>query len=874
MSHDQLLRRMQDRVTLDKDSGDIAYFHSLSLFAEYLTKIITAGLVACLGDDPDRHRYTAEHTLVRADAIGVWVDTLTTILTGSAAQFFIPAARDIRKELTERVGEPDWRYVVFRDIHAVASHLRIEDAKTLNRKAALRQVFPLIATIRNKTRGHGAITGSQCSQVCEQFGHALHALATNLQLLNTPWAHLHRNLSMKYRVTPLLGDCEPFEYLKRDRETRLSNGAHIFLGRPLPVPLVITDPEALDVLLPNGQFRASTFELLSYVTNDSRREDGSPWMLPPSRLPSSETEGRPALDLVGGVFANLPQQRSGYISRPDLQALLLRELRTTDRHPVLTLTGPGGIGKTTLALAVLHELARAPSPYEVIIWLSARDIDLLELGPRPVSPHVVTQQDIAAAAVALLEPAQQAEKDFQALLFFQMCLTNGAAGPTLFVIDNFETVESTADVFNWLDAHIRSPNKILITTRFRDFVGDYALEVGGMNDEEADELIARESARLGISSLITDTYRDELKRESDGHPYVMKIMLGEVARLDKVVKPERIVATQEHILRALFERTYATLAPGAQRLFLLLSSWRVLVPEIAVEAVALRPANERFDVAGALAELKRFSLIEEVISQHDQQGFVGVPLPAAMFGKRKLEASPFKAAVEDDRLLLMEFGAGKREDVQHGVLPRIERLISTIARKVADKEMSLSDCAPILEYLGAKEPATFVLLADLTLESGDPDLRREQAKTYLRRYLEVAEPSARERVWWRLADLCAATNDPVGEVHALSEVAQTATASLESISTTANRINNRIRELKGQRIEEAWSPEIKLLIQRVAGVMERRSSKLSGDDCSRLAWLYLNIGSTDDRSLDLAHLGLQRDPGNIHCLKLLERLQG
>ena len=80
-----------------------------------------------------------------------------------------------------------------------------------------------------------------------------------------------------------------------------------------------------------------------------------------------------------------------------------------------------------------------------------------------------------------------------------------------------------------------------------------------------------------------------------------------------------------------------------------------------------------------------------------------------------------------------------------------------------------------------------------------------------------------------------------------------------------------MRELKGRRVDDAWSPEVRLLIERVAAAMEKLIAKLSGTDCSRLAWLYLNIGN-EARARDIAGIGIQRDPGNEHCQNLIRRL--
>jgi len=867
-----LFGKLGTRIALDREEGDIAYFHALVLQLEYVTKLVTAGVVACVGDDADRHRYSLEHRLVRADSIGDWVQTLNTALTGPPAQYFLPEATHITRALMERVADGDWRYTVVHHLSEVATRFGV-DSK-IGHRAALRQFFEIGAAIRNRTRGHGATTSEQCGFACPLLAEAADLLINRLELFKQDWVYLHRNLSGKYRVSPLLGDGPAFEYLKKTRDEQLPNGVFIDLSRPIHVPLVFSDPDLRDVFVPNGNYKSTTFEVLSFVTNEVERKDGSAWSVPPGRLPRSETEGRTALEQVGNTFANLPPTPIGHIPRTSLESQLREELLKCDRHPIVSLTGPGGIGKTTLAIAVIEAISRLDHPpYDVILWMSSRDIDLLESGPKPVAPRVVRKEDIARTAVEILEPSERRDSSFQPEVYFQTCLANGAAGTTLFVLDNFETLESPADVFNWIDTHVRLPNKVLITTRFRDFVGDYPIDIGGMTDEEALRLIDQESERLGIASLLRSDYKEELISESDGHPYVIKILLGQVARERRAVKPERIVASADHLLTALFERTYENLSPAAQRVFLLLCSWRVLVPAVAVEAVSLRPGNERFDVAAALVELRRFSLVDEVESEAEGERFVEVPLAAASYGRRKLQVSPFKVAVEEDRKLLIEFGAGKREDAHRGVLPRIDQLVRNAAAKASDNPMALESFIPILEYLATRVPRAYTRLADLVLEVGDDQETTERAKKYLRLFLETADTHEKSEVWLRVADLCQASDDAVGEVHALSEAALLPTVTLEELGTLANRINNRIRDLKSRGVEESWSPEVHMLIEQVANAMEHRQGALSATDCSRLAWLYLNI-SKEDRARYIAEQGLARDPNNEYCLNLVRRLEG
>ena len=541
-----LFQKIDDRIVLDKDEGDYAYLNALTLKLEYLTKIISSGVISCIGDDVDRNRYTLEHELVRANSLGTWVEALNTALVGPPAEVLISDARDLSRDLTERVGAEDWRHIAVKKLNNAAIQLGVEPV-SLGSKVALRRFFDIGVQLRNRTRGHGAPTTIQCASACAHLDSALDSVVHNIKILRLPWVYLHKNLSGKYRVSSLLNYTLPFDYLKSTSNFRFQNGVYFALHEnndatePIRAPLIFTDPDILDVALPNGNYNNQTFEVLSYVTNSISRQDGSNWSDPPARLPPSETEGGDVLEPLGNSFTNTPPISSDYVPRTKPEERLLEELIKVNQHPIISLTGPGGIGKTTTAIAAIQKISKKnPALYDVILWISARDIDLLDSGPKPVSRHVFTQHDISCAAVELLEPEERSLDQFDPDQYFQKCLSDGAAGPTLFVLDNFETLQNPTEAVGWIDTYIRSPNKVLITTRFRDFIGDYPIEIGGMSNEEANDLIERHAARLGITKLLSQNYKTELVSESDGHPYVIKILLGEVVKQNRAVKPKRI----------------------------------------------------------------------------------------------------------------------------------------------------------------------------------------------------------------------------------------------------------------------------------------------------------------------------------------------
>ena len=866
--NDPLLALIDTRIARDKEEGDIAYFTALTLKLEYVTKIITAAVVACIGNDSERHRYGHEHQLVRANAIGDWVKTLTNALTGPAAQFFINDARNITRQLTERVGKGDWRHAVVSKMDRAATQVGLEGVT--GNKVSLRQFFEIVVKFRNRTRGHGATTSDECSRCCCHISDALDLLVGEFGIFKASWVHLHRNMSGKYRVVPLLGAPTPFEYLKKTKDEQYSNGVFLHLDRHIHVPLVSTTSLAYDIFLPNGNHRNGDFEALSYITNERKRVSASAWTDPPTSIPPSQTEGGSVLEPLGNTFANLPPMPVGHVSRQDLEARVADELLLVDRHPIVSLTGPGGIGKTTTAISSVMKIAKSEQPpYEVIIWVSARDIDLLEYGPKPVRPGAVTLREIAKVTVDLMEPEPKFSKPED---YLQQCLAEGAAGPTLFVLDNFETVQTPADVFKWLDASVRPPNKVLITTRTRSFIGDYPIAIEGMTDEEAGSLIEQHAKRLNVDQLLGRDYKRMLIAESSGHPYVIKIFLGQVAREQRAVNPERIAADSEFILKALFQRTYSNISPAGQRVFLLLCSWRVFVPEVAVRAVVLRPGSERVDVTEALEELRRYSLIDEVIADDGEGAFVGVPLVAAMYGRRMLEVSPWKALVCEDRKILMDFGAGKREDVHRGIMPRIERFIEAVAKRSSEEIEKFEELRLVLEFSAEKVPMAYLRLADLVVEL-EIEGYSEKAKEYLRLFLanSGAAPDARKEAWNRLTDICRKDEDVLGEIHALTETALLPGVGVEDIANVANQLNGAVRRVKEQGRDDARSEQVRKYIERVAEVMEVRRSELSATNCSRLAWLYLNIGN-QDRALDVAREGHCRDRNDEHCQRLLQRL--
>jgi hypothetical protein len=853
------LKQMMRRVDVSRDDSDIAYFYDLVALGEMVTKFTTLFLVSNIEDDVERTRYRFEYKLVRADGIGDFASAISEISTGSAADYLSVSVRD--KEVTELIAKSktgSWQLDCLQKLDECASVLGF-NVNQITSKSSVRIWFSNFSILRNKTKGHGTITAEQSALVSPLLRESIQIIIDNLSLFNRNWAFLNQNYSGKYNVAYIGRKTDEFDYLKRSKDYHLINGVYCYTDRPHKVNLFLTDLQLSSFYLVNGNFSSSSkYEMLDYLTNKKRVEDGSLYLSPPTKLPDSVTGGERQVVVTGESFTNLPLALQDYIHREELESELYKVLVDESRYPVVTLKGRGGIGKTSLAICVIDSVLRSdPGRFDIVIWFSARDVDLLQEGPKQVQAVVANQSDIA------MEYFKQIGKDLSSkniTELFALELTKCSLGKALFIFDNFETLSNPVEVYEWLDSYIRLPNKILITSRLsRNFKADYPVGVKGMNDEQCTALIKTTASKLGIQSLLTDNYRLKLIEESDGHPYIIKIILGDVAKSNKLTEIKRIVADKDKVLDALFKRTYSTLSVAAKRVFLTLCSWRSVVPQIALESVILRDENEKMDFDYAIEELDKSSFIE--INERFDDSFISVPLAASLFGSKELEVSPEKHLILRDKKLLMEFGAGT-ERGKATLKSHVNKKISAIKIRV-NNYSQLEKEIPSLECLSSKYPLIWRDIASLYHQFGKIEKEKECYRELLKGEIDS---TTKLDCWRELCKICCQDGDWKGESAALGEIIAIKDIPYREISLVAKRVNKYYSEHSDF---DSYSKS--KLTEDVMCAMESRIAEADAVDCSRLAWLCLNL-QDEAKALMYAKRGLQLDPQETHCKKLFNKL--
>lgn len=826
-------------------------FNSLQYLSESLIKYCCLVLLSFLQAIDTDKAHGVSYTLSRSDSLGDWEKALGVLfeafrkanapqqLKGIVAWF-----------VAKRSGDNDqW----FRDAAAIANRTwKLTSDDPLETQASVRGLLTFLTVFRNKTRGHGAKPSSYFDSVNDEFAHMLGMLISQCPLLTEIDLAWVEDTVDGLIQRPLRG---PAPSGSRPMLTEVDPGLVAMLpGTDVVVQfsrLFKYDAANDASYFTNGLWHDSDFsvEALDYLTGETTRLALSQFATAVPMLNRSETAG--AVQLHDGKHAghNLPALFPDYVRRGELEATLLRLL--TDRtHRIITMRGMGGVGKTSLALRIAHELPDQSScPFLWVVWFSARDIDLTMSGPKERRPDVRDMKDVAEQYCALFGIAA---KGRQAIEIFARHVSD-ASEPRLLIMDNFESITNQREAQQYLDEAVILPNKVLITSRHERFQGDFPLEVKGMSDDEADALMRSEATRLGCADRLAPKVMRRIRINTSNVPYALKLVVGQLQRrelsIDRILEE---TLTHEMMLEALFQRSFDSLSQDAKQLYLMVGNWPTAIPAFALKAVLCARA---IDVDEAMDECRRSSLV--MTTERGTVDWCETPEVSRAFARAMLPVNEHSLVIERDLTLLRRLEMSGSWTSPSEFAARIAALVHG-ETNVAVREHEFR----VLEALCSEDAAIWKTVARLKWRNGG------QPDDVERAFRHAVEADASDwHTWYSYSVFEAQRGDYKREVELLIRACQRRSNDAKLNSVTAAKIAAMIsgnKESFPLAERQAWT-------ESVRANLESMFAALDADALARLGWLYwlqMDRGNAER----CARQGLRVDPANTHCQNILRRL--
>lgn len=288
-------------------------------------------------------------------------------------------------------------------------------------------------------------------------------------------------------------------------------------------------------------------------------------------------------------------------------------LRTPQLPPVLLLSGIGGLGKSTVAHAVLQQAIQSATDFAEVGWVSAKQESFHPGGGIRTVPRAALTADalIYDLAMQLLPESARTASTAQR---FEMLHARLRQIPHLVVIDNLETVTDVEALLPLL-CRLGGVSRFLLTSR-KTLPGEdaiYHLPLPEMGAGDALALLRHEAEvrNLNMISAVADAELLPIYDTVGGNPLALKLVMGQLytLALPQVLENLRQArgAKTAELYRYIYQNSWRQLDAAARDVLLCMPNFAQSGVELAaIERICEVKGDE---LAQQLEKLAQYSLV-------------------------------------------------------------------------------------------------------------------------------------------------------------------------------------------------------------------------------------------------------------------------
>lgn len=336
---------------------------------------------------------------------------------------------------------------------------------------------------------------------------------------------------------------------------------------------------------------------------------------------------------LNSIPNNLPTAEfddTGFIGRATDRSLLSKLLISS--HPIITIVGEGGIGKTAIALRCLYDLFDLPNaPFDLIVWVSLKARMLTISGAVEIRDAITSAMELVSKIeteiLGRTEPAiDEDDGNLSAAEASRLRTLESILGDiaqqlsqrrVLLAIDNLETL-SDFDILRPLLTSVAAKSKILITSRLGLGELEQRFQLKPMETRSASDLLRKFARLLGQERIASEpsSIVEQYCGQLHCNPLMIKWFVSAIAYgADSATLLDRRGESFKGMLRFCFENLFERLSVQERRLLHVFASARRSLSR--AELFYLSGDADPDGIEVALGTLQRSSMLRNESARTD-----------------------------------------------------------------------------------------------------------------------------------------------------------------------------------------------------------------------------------------------------------------